>query len=233
MDSKPLRVLLPHIAPLYSMNSLSKEFSSMGFVVLRAVAPSRLLTQASIELEALSDSSAGTRNVLQAPWCIDLAKAIRAHLTEQYLLSPNFVATQCTYFHKAQDNNWLVPLHRDKFIPVAARCEVDGWSGWSEKEGVLYCRPPAAVMAEMVAVRLHLEANTPLNGPLHVVPGSHVEESVGGQRHECLVPKGGALVLRPSLLHASSKLKSGCRRVLHFLFGPAVLPNGIQWAHAV
>lgn len=44
------------------------------------------------------------------------------------------------------------------------------------------------------------------------------------------IEKGGALVMRPLLLHASSKATgTSLRRVLHFLFGPPLLPIGLQW----
>jgi hypothetical protein len=42
------------------------------------------------------------------------------------------------------------------------------------------------------------------------------------------------LVMRPLLLHASSKATSLTpRRVLHFLFGPPSLPLGLEWQWAV
>jgi hypothetical protein len=44
------------------------------------------------------------------------------------------------------------------------------------------------------------------------------------------VPRGGAMVMKPLLLHASSKASiSGMRRVLHFVFGAAELPGGLRW----
>jgi hypothetical protein len=47
-------------------------------------------------------------------------------------------------------------------------------------------------------------------------------------------PRGGALVMRPLLLHASSKATSPThRRVLHVLFGPTDLPLGLEWAATV
>ena len=46
----------------------------------------------------------------------------------------------------------------------------------------------------------------------------------------CPAPRGGAMVMRPLLLHASSKSTgTSRRRVLHFLFGPAELPFGLRW----
>ncbi|MDA2933344.1 hypothetical protein MYX82_03265 [Acidobacteria bacterium AH-259-D05] len=50
----------------------------------------------------------------------------------------------------------------------------------------------------------------------------------------CVVPKGGVLVMRPLLLHASSKsITIEPRRVLHFLLGPPQLPHGLRWRDAV
>lgn len=47
----------------------------------------------------------------------------------------------------------------------------------------------------------------------------------------CTVAKGGALLMKPLLLHSSSKSSGlGQRRVLHFVFGPRTLPCGLRWA---
>jgi hypothetical protein len=41
------------------------------------------------------------------------------------------------------------------------------------------------------------------------------------------------LVMRPLVLHASSKATgTSKRRVLHILFGPPELPYGLEWAYA-
>jgi len=40
--------------------------------------------------------------------------------------------------------------------------------------------------------------------------------------------------MKPLILHASSKATSAARRrVLHFVYGPKVLPFGLQWKHAI
>jgi hypothetical protein len=47
------------------------------------------------------------------------------------------------------------------------------------------------------------------------------------------VNRGGALVMRPLILHASSKASAPkARRVLHFVFGPPQLPFGLEWRWA-
>jgi hypothetical protein len=48
------------------------------------------------------------------------------------------------------------------------------------------------------------------------------------------VSRGGALVMKPLLLHASSKAtRTMPRRVLHFVFGPPELPLGLEWQDVV
>jgi hypothetical protein len=46
----------------------------------------------------------------------------------------------------------------------------------------------------------------------------------------CEVTKGGALLMRPLLLHASSPAESPRhRRVLHIEYATQKLPNGVKW----
>lgn len=72
------------------------------------------------------------------------------------------------------------------------------------------------------------------------MPGCHAfgrldaaaAERLRKEQGEVAVPvsRGGALVMRPLLLHASSKATvSVSRRVLHFVFGPRSLPFGLEW----
>lgn len=101
-------------------------------------------------------------------------------------------------------------------------------------------QPPSEVLAQMLAVRLQLDAPDRSDGALRVIPGSRrngkltdaeiayfrsVEPEVS-----CRVEQGGVLLMRPLLLHASSKIVgSRRRRVLHFLFGPVALPYRLRW----
>ena len=82
------------------------------------------------------------------------------------------------------------------------------------------------------------------SGALRVVPKSHLEVRIDRARAEALrlehgetvvpVGWGGVLVMRPLILHASSKATSlSQRRVLHFVFGPPSLPLGLEWRWAV
>jgi ectoine hydroxylase-related dioxygenase (phytanoyl-CoA dioxygenase family) len=155
-------------------------------------------------------------------------------------LPAGHVAMQCTYFAKSVSRNWLVPVHQDLSIPVAERVDEPTLAGWSEKEGQLFVQAPREVLESLVAVRLHLDRCGEEDGPLQVVPGSHrdgvlsAEAAVQVRRAQgvvsCLAEQGDAVVMKPLLLHASSKATgTSQRRVLHFLFGPPSLPHGLQW----
>lgn len=214
-------------------SGLIRAFERDGCVVLRDVATPDQLAHAESFCDAMRSSRAGTRDLLEQAWCGDLARGLRAVPAIRALLGAATTAVQCTLFVKEAGRNWLVPLHRDYSIPVKAQVASPRWSAWSVKQSVVFARPPQEVLRALVAVRVHLEDTGDCNGALHVVPGSHRTEVEGGERSSHFAPRGGALVMRPLLLHASSKVTSGSRRVLHFVYGPPALPNGAEWARAV
>lgn len=215
------------------MTTHREAFESSGYLVLEGVLSETVVADISNFVNRLQVESAGTRNVLEYDWCRSVANALRSQADISPLLPPKPVAIQCIYFEKSKAQNWLVSLHRDSIFPIKARIESPEWGLWTQKEGRLYGRPPEQVLSSLVAIRLHLENNDEENGPLLVVPGSHLAEQENENRVSCLVQAGGVVILRPQLLHASSKVRSGIRRVLHFVFGPEYLPDGAEWANAV
>jgi hypothetical protein len=220
------------------------EFEANGFALVPEVLSPAECESFASRLADVSPDSAGTRGLLSLQWCQALAARLRRHPLLAPLLPADYAAVQCTCFEKSASRNWLVPVHQDLSIPVAARVEHPGLGGWSEKEGVLYVQPPAGLLGQLVALRLHIDACGAEDGPLRVVPGSHLngrmeEQAAAAARHAgteavCTVGRGGVMAMRPLLLHASSKSTgSSRRRVLHFLFGPRILPLGLQWQQAV
>jgi ectoine hydroxylase-related dioxygenase (phytanoyl-CoA dioxygenase family) len=88
----------------------------------------------------------------------------------------------------------------------------------------------------MITLRLHPDDCGPDNGPLRVIPGSHREGRVrperikwwqtDGEVVECHGPAGGALLMRPLLLHSSSPARQPAhRRVLHVEFAKDAWPE--------
>jgi hypothetical protein len=183
-------------------------------------------------------AGAGSRNLLDMEIVANTAERLRNHQALRNLLDEGYRVVQCTLFTKGADTSWSVAPHQDLSIPVDQRTDLPGWSGWSKKEGVWFVQPPVTVLEQLVAVRLQLDNHSSETGPLEVVPGTHTSGRLSGpdiveraarERFKCPVPKGGAVVMRPLLIHSSGKPKSPRdRRVLHYLYGPA-LPSGLEW----
>jgi hypothetical protein len=215
-----------------------------GFTVVADVVDDVTCDVLASHLQAFVKIGVGSRALLIQPWCQKLAGNLRESPLLSGALPLNAVAVQCTVFDKSPTKNWLVSLHQDLSVPVKRPIESAECTGWSEKEGQVYVQPPVSVLEQLVAVRVHVDACPAESGALRVVPGSHAFGRLDGadlieRRKEhgevvVAVPRGGALVMRPLLLHASSKAtEPNPRRVLHFVFGPPRLPLGLEWQYAV
>jgi Phytanoyl-CoA dioxygenase (PhyH) len=186
----------------------------------------------------------GVRNLLEiCPAVEDLARqaSIRQFVTP--VLGEGAFAVRAIYFDKVRGSNWSLFWHQDNVISVAARVDVAGYIGWSNKAGVWQVQPPAQVLASMVAVRVHLDDCGPDNGPLRVLPGSHqsgwLDEQLDDWKERvpeviCTVRRGGIVTMCPLLLHASAKsAAAGHRRVIHIEYANADLPGGLEWNNRV
>jgi ectoine hydroxylase-related dioxygenase (phytanoyl-CoA dioxygenase family) len=231
---------LPHVAK----SILTNKFEEYGFAAVPAVVDASICASVARMLEAFPTSGAGSRRMLLNAWCQDLVTTIRSNTQIALLLPRDSACVQCTLFDKAPDKNWLVGLHQDRSIPVREWVADVGLSGWSEKEGDIFVQPSPSLLEQLAAVRVHIDACPIENGALRVVPGSHRFGLLTSQNAaelrarmgEVAIPagQGEALVMRPLILHASSKTSLGLRRrVLHFVFGPRTLPHGLRWQHAI
>lgn len=186
---------------------------------------------------------AGRRGLLAVPAVRALAEgdAIRRLVTPT--LGSTAVPVRAIVFDKSTTSNWLVPWHQDVTIAVASRREAPGFGPWSIKDGIPHVQPPDALLDEMLAVRLHLDDCDAENGALRVIPGSHrhgrlTPDQITALRTTtpeviCQASAGDALLMRPLLLHASSKsTRAQHRRILHLEYCSATLPAGMQWHDA-
>jgi hypothetical protein len=221
-----------------------QRFAENGFDVVPDVVGGDRCEVLADRVQALGNSGAGSRALLDELWCEELAGQLRRNSELCALLPADAVAVQCTLFDKSPEKNWLVSLHQDLSIPVKSRVDSPECSGWSEKEGRVYVQPPVGVLEQLVAARIHIDDCPAESGALRVVAGSHSEGRLSRERAEELrrengetavpVARGGALIMRPLILHASSKVTElSQRRVLHFVFGPPSLPLGLEWRWAV
>lgn len=217
------------------------DLDTVGYACLSDAVTAALLADL---CATASCEGAGSRMLLNEPSVRATVAHLRSASPVAALLPADHVAVQCTLFAKRGDSNWGVAPHQDLSIPVAERIDHDACRGWSQKEGQWFVQSPAELLAELLAVRIQLDEPSDDSGELRVAPGTHRLGRIASARvheyapfhtlHECRIARGGALAMRPLLVHASGKAAPGVvRRVMHLLFGPPILPLGLRWAHAV
>ena len=145
------------------------------------------------------------------------------------------------WFNKDEGANWGVPWHQDRLIAVAARHDLPGFGNWSQKSGLWHCEPPAALLAQMRFVRLHLDACDAGNGAMEIALGSEAagplpaaEAETVAQRHPtelCAAQPGDLHILPMLVLHRSRPATDPRpRRALRLDFAAFDLPAPLQWA---
>jgi len=211
-------------------------FEENGFTVFPQCLDQQTVEALSLHL---GDNSHAQRNLLGVLIVRNLAVSQPVKQTVATLLGRECFAVRGILFNKTPNSNWKVMWHQDRTIAVRERKDAPHFGPWTVKAGVPHVQPPAAVMAKMLAIRLHLDESHERNGPLRVVPGSHkagclsAEEIATWKERPsviCTVPKGGALLMRPLLVHASSSsVKPEPRRVIHLEFATDELPYELEW----
>ena len=119
------------------------------------------------------------------------------------------------FFDKTPEKNWLVSWHQDKTVALNQKLDLEGWERWTLKDGTHHVQPPVEVLDQMITIRLHLDPANEENGCLKVIPGSHkhgilkqkqIDKIVSEEDHVlCVAGVGDAVIMRPHILHASSK----------------------------
>jgi ectoine hydroxylase-related dioxygenase (phytanoyl-CoA dioxygenase family) len=220
--------------------NLASQLDTHGF----AIVPNVLDARACHSLTSLlgDANGAGTRGMLHIHAVAALAqsslsKLVRAHLSGEP------VPVRGIYFDKRPETNWLVAWHQDLTLALKAQVEVPGFGPWSVKDGVPHVQPPVHLLEQMLTVRLHLDDADANNGALRVLSGTHrlgrlSTEAIQSYRETnekvlCEAKAGDVLLMRPLLLHASSRSTSARRRrILHIEFAGFPLPEPLEWHEA-
>ncbi|MEL7364087.1 MAG: phytanoyl-CoA dioxygenase family protein, partial [Bacteroidota bacterium] len=224
----------------------------LGYAVVEDVlgeAQVESLRQAFIEAEAVAaprrSGSAlfAVRRALAIPAVRAEAESGTAARLAADVLGTEAKPVRAILFDKNPEANWKVAWHQDQTIAVKERDEVEGFGPWSVKGGIVHVQPPAAVLEQMVTVRLHLDPCPAENGALRVLPGTHARGKLTptsltdiAQDVEpvtCAVGLGGAVLMRPLIVHGSSPSQvAQHRRVVHIEYAASALPGGLTWAIA-
>jgi len=220
------------------------ELASAGFAIASGLLPEDALEALRGEADRIlreSPERGGARNALGTSSLLrELGREGPPARWAREVLGEAARPTKLTVFDKSPRANWKVPWHQDLTLTVAERREVEGYGPWSLKGGVPHVQPPVAILEATLAFRLHLDDTQAANGALRVLPGSHrlgrlaasEIEDLRGRVPEvvCPVSAGGAMLLFPLLVHASSPARTPSRRrVLHFEYCAASLAGGLSW----
>ncbi len=217
-----------------------------GFFILHHVFTKKEVNQMKSMVYAYFKSKGGSEDTHAIRSLLQEIPALKAIVLNSNLVTilktidPDLFLTKAIYFDKTESANWYVTWHQDKVINVTSRRETEGFSGWTKKSGVHGVVPPDDYLKSTVTVRVHLDDTDETNGALKVIPGSHnkmlADSEIGVITQNSIpyisdVRACGIQVMRPLLLHASSKATSQKhRRVIHLEFNSRMLPNGLEWA---
>ncbi len=229
---------------------LTTQLDTHGFVILDRIISDDECSALAETLQKIAshetviqrrDVTYGIRNLLNvAPGIGDLAQSPDIRTIVDSIAGPGARVVRAIFFDKTPEANWKVAWHQDLTIAVQERKEVEGFTSWSVKSRIHHTQAPAKILESILTMRIHLDATDESNGALKVIVGSHKcgrldAEAIRSMKEKeaivlCNVPKGGALLMRPLLVHASSAGVSPIhRRVIHLEFSANKLPGGLEW----
>jgi len=223
-----------------------EHLDRQGFAIFPVLFEEQEISAVGEEFDGMSfvRSRAGVRHCLGSKAVRRIAEDFRLLAIVRQVLGPGALPFRVTLFDKSPNANWLVVWHQDTALPLRQRRDIPGWGPWSVKEGVIYAHAPETALLRVLALRIHLDVSSVENGPLRVLPGTHLLGVLSDDAIECLTqqiaptecvaPRGAILAMRPLLVHSSSKVKGQApRRVLHIEYASSVnFEGGLELATA-
>jgi len=153
-----------------------------------------------------------------------------------------YFITKSIYFDKPEKSNWFVAYHQDLTISVDKKAEIENFENWTTKQNQFAVQPPKEILENNFTIRIHIDKTTKDNGALKVINNSHSKgilriENLDFENEKetiCEVEKGGIMIMKPLLFHASNKTTNNeRRRVIHIEFSNKQLPDGLEWSEKV
>lgn len=229
--------------------ALRKDFEANGFAVIEQVFTEDEIASIAKVIESADTSKATFRKsadlfairqfLKEVPQALPLVFAEKLNSVISNLFGTDYFLVKSIYFDKPGESNWFVAYHQDLTISVDRKMNLEGFGPWSVKGDQYAVQPPLSFLENNFTLRIHLDETDENNGALRVIPGSHAKgiyrpETIDWQNERevtCQVPKGGIMLMRPLLLHASSRTtNSKRRRVIHMEFSNKHLPEPLKWS---
>jgi ectoine hydroxylase-related dioxygenase (phytanoyl-CoA dioxygenase family) len=233
---------------------LHRALDQQGFAILPSVfSPQRVACLVAALERALPDAGKpvlrsrgqvyGFRNLIDVwPPALTVAQEAAVREVVEAMLGQGFGLVRSIFFDKPPGRTWSLPWHRDRTIAVReARCAAREFERPTVKAGIPHVGAPTWLLRRMLTARVALDDVGDDNGPLLVIPGSHVDDAgrmpsaqeLNTRARAVHMRTGDALFIRPLVLHRSGPSKAGTarhRRTLHFEFAAALaLPGGLEW----
>lgn len=193
--------------------TLDERFATLGVAIIEHALGPADLAQLDAAFPKLAPGMAGVRSAgfAMGEHAALVANATLAAVAARLADRP-MQLTRALALDKSPAANWFVPWHQDRAENGRDR--------------------PVAELEQIVTLRIHLDDSDESNGPLEVVPGSHVDGRLDRDAIAalcravepllCLALRGDILVMRPLLVHRSQRArKPAARRVLHLEYAPA------------
>lgn len=234
---------------LLSTTSIITEFERDGFALIRNPFSSDQINSLTDAIEKFREEntsamSAGFRNLLKQ--CREVQEFANSKEIREIVITLQGERTKpirSIFFDKTPASNWYVTWHQDLSIAVEKRIDTEGFGPWTVKDGTTHTQPPKEVLEQIVSLRIHLDPCPKENGAIKFVAGSHKNGILDpadlpkiidtNTATSCEAETGDVILMRPLILHSSSKSTSpDHRRVLHLEFSAASLPNGLSFTEA-
>ena len=151
----------------------------------------------------------------------------------------DYFITKSIFFDKPETSNWFVSYHQDLTISVDKKESIEGFGPWTTKHNQYAVQPPTEILENIFTIRIHLDDTDENNGALKVIDKSHLKEIYRPEtinwetetESVCNVKSGGIMLMKPLLLHSSSRTKNNKRRrVIHIEFSNKELSNLLNWS---
>ena len=221
------------------MNQYKNELNSQGFSITENIFSDEELQRLINTIESSEKNYAIRQLITKEPKIQEIIFQNKK-FKELYKLvcTKGYFLSKAIFFNKPSKSNWFVSCHQDLSISVKQRKEVSGYTNWTYKNEQLGVIPPKEILESTITIRVHLDTTDETNGALKVIPDSHTKGIIRidetfqkndyGEEFLCKVKKGGVMLMKPLLLHASSKsISEFDRRVIHLEFCNKEIP--MQW----
>lgn len=241
---------LPSFMDQYGTNR--KEIEQLGFTIIPGIYENSEINRLIKQIETTDSGKSTFRKtddlfairqfLKEVPEVIPTVFNEKLKLIIAQLFDEGYFVVKSIYFDKPGSSNWFVAYHQDLTISVKERHEIPGFGPWTVKQGQFAVQPPLEFLEQNFTLRIHLDDTNSANGALRVIPCSHKKGIYRPDKIDwskeiqqtCDVPKGGIMIMRPLLLHASSRSTNNRqRRVIHIEFAASELRAPLEWSELI